>query len=422
MGWEGQGTDTAGSDEAVAALTAAIDRVVAAHSETAPDAAGILALHRQARRLQAVVSAGTAAFEASGEWAAGGARTMTAWLTHQCPMPGGEARRLARLGRSMSALPVATAAWFEGAIGTAHMAALASLRRPETAEQLTRDEPVLVEQAATLPWAGFEQAVAYWEQLADPDGCDLAEEQRRNRRDASLVRSFDGMWLGRINLDPISGAVVAGELQRLEQQLYEADVADARDRLGIDEPRSGNLSRTPAQRRADALVEMATRSRTVTDDGRRPVPLFSVLVGYETMHGRVCELANGQVVAPGALLPWLTDAYVERAVFAPPARVEVSAASRFFTGATRRAVELRDRRCTHPMCDQPVEHCQVDHIVPWAEGGATTQDNGRLLCGYHNRLRNRVDGTGDLPDDPPPYGRPPPDTGPGGERPPPVGG
>ena len=63
--------------------------------------------------------------------------------------------------------------------------------------------------------------------------------------------------------------------------------------------------------------------------------------------------------------------------------------SRLFTGGTRRAIELRDRICTHPYCYEPAESCQVDHIETYAEGGPTTQENGRLLCGFHNRLRNQ---------------------------------
>jgi hypothetical protein len=52
-------------------------------------------------------------------------------------------------------------------------------------------------------------------------------------------------------------------------------------------------------------------------------------------------------------------------------------------------IELRDRICTHPYCYEPAENCQADHIETYAEGGPTTQDNGRLLCGFHNRLRNQ---------------------------------
>lgn len=168
--------------------------------------------------------------------------------------------------------------------------------------------------------------------------------------------------------------------------MFASDCAEARERASGPTP--APLRRTPTQRRADALVEMATRSRTAPPDGRRPAPLFSVLVGYETLRGRICELANGQVVTPGSLVPWLTEVDIERAVFGPADRVDVGPASRFFVGATRRAIELRDRTCVHPMCDVPADRCEADHIVPWRRHGPTTQENGRLLCGFHNRLRN----------------------------------
>jgi hypothetical protein len=181
------------------------------------------------------------------------------------------------------------------------------------------------------------------------------------------------MYFGRIVLDPISGAIVADELARLEHQLFEADWAEATERLGRKLAVS-ELKRTAGQRRADALVEMATRSRTAPADGRCLEPLFSVFVGYETLHGRICELANGgPVVTPGALVPWLSQAVIERAVFEPGGRVEVSAKARLFTGATSRAIELRDRGCSHPYCDQPANTCQADHIQPYATGGPTTQ-------------------------------------------------
>ncbi|MGH9151467.1 MAG: hypothetical protein ACRD03_03465, partial [Acidimicrobiales bacterium] len=78
--------------------------------------------------------------------------------------------------------------------------------------------------------------------------------------------------------------------------------------------------------------------------GRRPEPLFTVLVGYETFAGPVCELADGAVVSPGTLAGWLGEAWVERVVFEGPSRViDVGEARRAFAGATRRAVEVRDR-------------------------------------------------------------------------------
>ncbi len=265
--------------------------------------------------------------------------------------------------------------------------AISSLRRSTTEDVLVRDEVMLVGQARHLRFESFLRALTYWEQLADPDGVEETERERRNRRDVYLDSSFKGMWLGKMTLDPISGSIVGDELGRLEREQFGADWAEARTALGR-EPTAAELSRTSGQRRADALVEMATRSRTAPADGRRPAPLFSVLVGYETMHGRTCELAQGTVVSPGSLVAWLDQAYLERAVFGLGRRVEISPTARLFTGATRRAIELRDRECTHPYCERPAADCEVDHIVPFAAGGPTTQDNGRLLCGFHNRLRN----------------------------------
>jgi hypothetical protein len=121
-----------------------------------------------------------------------------------------------------------------------------------------------------------------------------------------------------------------------------------------------------------------------------PAPLFTVLVGYETFAGRVCELADGTVVAPGSLLRWLDEAWVERIVFDSPDRIRnVGVRQRLFTGATRRGVEVRDRECFHEFCDIPAEDCQIDHIQPYAEGGPTVDDNGRPACGHHNRERHR---------------------------------
>ena len=265
---------------------------------------------------------------------------------------------------------------------------LTSLRTDATEAALVRDEKLLVDQAGSLRHDQFVRAAAYWKQLADPDGTDEDGERRRTRRDVFLVNGFGDMWFGKMTLDPISGTIVSDELERIERLLFEADWVEARRRLGR-EPKVTDLARTPSQRRADALVEMAARSKTCPAGGRRPAPLYTVLVGWETLHGRICQLEDGTVVPPGSLLAGLHEADLERAVFTPRGRVEISHSSRLFGGATRRAIEVRDQECTHPYCDVPAPSCEVDHIQPWAAGGPTTQENGRLLCGRHNRMRHQ---------------------------------
>ncbi|MGI8757056.1 MAG: DUF222 domain-containing protein, partial [Acidimicrobiales bacterium] len=98
-------------------------------------------------------------------------------------------------------------------------------------------------------------------------------------------------------LDPVNGAIFTGELRRLERQMFEADWAAARAVHG-DSTQGDHLARSSEQRHADALVEMARRSAAMPADAKAARIVLTVLVGYETFAGRVCELANGTVVTP----------------------------------------------------------------------------------------------------------------------------
>ena len=52
------------------------------------------------------------------------------------------------------------------------------------------------------------------------------------------------------------------------------------------------------------------------------------------------------------------------------------------------------------LCDEPPQRPEIDHIVEASKGGLTTQANGRLGCGFHNRWRNHHPDAGpDPPDD-----------------------
>jgi hypothetical protein len=370
---------------------AALEALIASGAQNYGDGESMEKLHHLEARLDSFVTEATAAFESGEQWAADGAKTAASWLSSRCRVPRAAAKRRVRLGRSLRHLPMVAQAWRDGAIGEDAAKAIASARRHRTEASMARDEEMLVAQACDMGFEDFSRALAYWTQLADPDGAEESDLERKASRDVFLESSIGGMYLGQMTLDPINGAIVAGELNRLEHDLFEADCAEAKERLGRP-ARIDELARTSGQRRADALVEMATRSRSTPAEGIRPAPLFSVFVGYETIYGRICELENGTVLHPSVLEPWMDSAYFERALFSLGNRIDVSVRSRLFTGGTRRAIELRDRICTHPHCYEPAESCQVDHIETYASGGLTTQDNGRLLCGFHNRLRNQREG------------------------------
>jgi hypothetical protein len=364
-----------------------VDALVGLDGFTLSSAASIIALESVSARLDYLLAKVLAEFDDSGEWGLEGAKTPGAWLETRCRLSKEEARHQVRRGRALVLLPLAAQAFSKGEIGAAQFDALIKVRTPVTEDLMARDEAMLVGFAKEMKHAAFLSALALWAQRADPDGAKESEVERRARRDVYLAKSLNGMYLGGMKLDEVSGTIVAAELERLEALFFDEDWAGAKERLGR-EPKIHELTRTSAQRRADALVEMSVRSAAMPADARRPEPLITFVVGYETMYGEICRIQGGPVVTPATIFEWLDGSLFERIVFAPGQRAECSIKSRFFIGATRRVIEVRDQECTHEYCDLPAEYCEIDHIVPSRAQGPTEQANGRVHCGFHNRLRN----------------------------------
>ena len=400
-------TGQATEQDGCAALASAVSGLLTLDPDTLDDTAlseTVVELHRQQARLAAATVRLTAALEARRSWADDGSRSCGAWLAHRCRLPVGQARAQVWLGRRLRTMPATAGAFGAADIGQRHASVLASLNGGRTADCFARDEGMLVGFACTMGWAEFCRAVEYWRQCADPDGTerDAAHDEALRRVHLSPGLRGTGHLDGL--LTSLGRTTVGSALGRIEQELFDADWAAARAEHG-DAATVDHLARTPAQRRHDALVEMARRAMTVPADGKRPRPLVSVLVGYETFRGRVCELADRTVITPGTVASLLDEALIERVVFDGPSRVIDLGRARRFTGAVRRALDVVDRGCTHEGCDMPVERSQGDHIQPWSRGGQTDPDNGQLRCAYHNRWRWQH-GAGDPPA--PTLQRPPP--------------
>jgi hypothetical protein len=383
----------------IAAAVSALDALATLDPDPLSDeelSAAVLTMQQLRGRLDAAEARLMARWDARRCWQPEGAKTAAAWLAWKQRLPIGEARKRVRHARAMRLFPDVEAAWAAGEIDRCHVTTLLGARTARTSKAFDRDHTELLESARTRGFVDFKRHCDIWGMYADPDGAEQGADEDRAAREVHLSQSFGGMWFGRMTYDPVSGAIVDETLRSIEKELYQADVAAARERLGRD-PLVVELDRTPAQRRADALVEMAARARTAPKDGRRPAPLFTVVVGLDVLTGPILELFNRTVITPGTAAGWLTEAYVERIVFDSPSRViDVGAQRRFFRGALRRAIEVRDRTCTHPSCDEVPVWAEIDHIHEHHRGGPTTQANGWLRCGFHNRWRNHH------PDDIPP--------------------
>jgi hypothetical protein len=334
-------------------------------------------------------------------WQPSGAKSAAAWLSWKERVPIGVARQRIRHARAMRSLPAVEAAWGAGALDRAHVTTLLGARTARTAEAFDGEgHELLLSIARSYGFVSFKAACDRWTMIVDPDGAEQKAAKERDAREVYLSQSFGGLWFGKITLDPVSGEVVGGALRAIERELFEADWAEAKARLSR-QPSILDLRRTPAQRRADALVEMAIRARTAPADGRRPAPLFTVVVGLDALCGPILELFNRTVITPGTAASHLTEADIERIVYDGRSRViDVGEQTRFFRGALRRGIEVRKRDCFHPSCDEVPERLEIDHIHEVCKGGQTTEENGQAGCGFHNRWKHRHPDPDDDPDHP----------------------
>lgn len=336
-------------------------------------------------------------FDARRAYADDGSKTAAAWMARATNCAPSEARALARHGRRLPHMPFTRRALQAGAISERHAQILGRLhtspRKPVT-DAFAEAEEMLVGYATDLYFDDFLAAVRYWENLIDADGAEDQAASDHAARRFHISEIWRGNWALDGQLDPLSGEEVFTELSRREQELFRHDWDEAKAIHG-DNTCLDHLARTPAQRRADALVEMARRSAAKPPDAVEPRPLLVVHLGNETLN-RMCELASGTVITPGRLVPLLDRADIQRIVYAGRSRriTDLSERARFFTGPLREAILLRDRRCQHPGCRVPAHNCEVDHIKPRSKGGLTTQDNGQPECGHHNRFKSDT-----MPDD-----------------------
>jgi Domain of unknown function (DUF222) len=390
-GGSGGATATATS---LGALTGALERAIDGLLAVDPDgladtelAEAMLALRREQARLAAVVAEHTAVFEARQGHAEDGSRSATDWIAVHARLPRGPVAGEVRDARRLRTMPHTRAAFRTGDLSAAHVRVLARLAgHPRAGRHFPDGEAHLVGEGRRLRFDDWQRLCAYWRDAADPDG-----PEHRHGRDTDLRRFRIGVGLDGVGhadgyLTPVATAAVNGALERIERELFAADWAAARAVHG-DDTTATHLARTSAQRRHDALVEMATRALTAPADGKRPAPLVTVMVDFDTFAGRVCELAAGTVIAPGAVAELLghDETLIQRVVADGTNRVRDISSARSFRGTLRRVLDVVHRRCEHKTCFVPGHLCQGDHILAWSEGGLTTQDNGRLGCGFHNR-------------------------------------
>lgn len=336
----------------------------------------LVAMQRERDRLAVAAADALAPWESSRVWEADGTLRASLALGRDTRCDHRSAANELRRARLLAQMPLTREAVVAGRLSMDHVDLFVRYCGGARFELFHEHEATLVDTCAGMPlFDDARRTVQYWAALAD----DELGRAPRSPRPSALYQSRDhdsGELSLAGRLEAVDGEIVANELARLMR-----DVA-------ADDRRDG-VRRTTAERRAAALVRMATRSSGATGVPARP--LIEVIVGVETA-ARLCQLGSGVVVNPEQLAGLLDTALLESFLFDGTHTVLGVSRRRTFTGALRRAIKVRDLRCQHPsVCPTPAAECDIDHRTPAARGGRTSQFNGRPECIPHNRLSHLHD-------------------------------
>ncbi len=372
----------------------------------------ILEVAADRARLDAIECALLAAYDSSKEWKATGgssAAARIAWLTHSRKS---DVDRRCRLGRQLRTMPHTVAAFELGSITLDHVDILAKANLPSLAVRFAHDEELLVGWARDLTYGEFCQQVSRWRDIADPDDAERRALSQFEAREAHSSATFEGMgrldaWLDRMGFHEFDT-----ELDRHYQRLWEADWADARARLG-DKATSRDLGRTTAQRRADALVEMARASRAHGGKGAEPNLGTTIVCDHDTyltvwariiaeINGqdpnaypyplqRRCEFADGTPITPEQALFASITGWLNTLVTDPNGYpLSYGRERRWFSRPQRRAAQIAFPVCKQPSCAIRSVHCEIDHILAWIDGGLTDSTNADPQCKPHNLWKEHI--------------------------------
>lgn len=199
-----------------------------------------------------------------------------------------------------------------------------------------------------------------------------------------------GLWFGqpnatgmvpmRASLDPEAAAIFKSAVDPLS---IPSPITDPNGRTIEPDPR------TPARRRADALLEIVQRGVASAEhlpstDKAKVV----VTIDHDVLTGRLegTGLAmSGDVLSPETVRRLACDAAIVPMVLGSRSEpLDVGRERRLVTRGLRLALWHRDGGCSFPDCTIPATWCDAHHVVPWFLGGSTSLLSTALLCRRHH--------------------------------------
>ena len=329
---------------------------------------------------QASAAASIAGRERHGD---GGAQVLadTAGLTRR------DAHSQVKTAKTIEAAPAVRDAVESGRVSQANARRLAEAIEKTSAADVGSDAELLAKAASMRP-EQFTREARRWATDRQGDGGEADYRHLRARRGVRIWDTDDGMVALRGEFDPVAGRRLGNRLQAEARRLYDTDKKNA---VG-----NGSERRSFAQCMADALDSL-----TATGPGSgagKPFADICVVAHVDNDTGElIAELAGGELIAElagGERLPqtvleeFACNAKFTGVVYDREGNPIWRAHSvRVSTEAQRQILIARYGGCFH--CKANPAMCQIHHIEPVSQGGATSLKNMVPVCwDCHNKIHH----------------------------------
>jgi len=337
------------------------------------DAADLVGIADEIRRAgDSLRTVAVGQVERTNSWKGEGAKSITEWLAIETDCPQYEAQSVVLLANQLQHLPVTQEALRNGTLSNAQAVEVArgAIVAPNTETQLLN----LAKHATVRDLRDASSRVV-------AGATDEAERHRQVHRSRYFKSwtDLDGSFNVRGRMTAANGALVMAALKPIQDEIFKA----AR--------KSGEHER-PEAYAADALMVLCEKATTKQSSGNkttRPNAVINIRIDIDalkrgrTENGEVCEIAGVGPIPVATAKAYLGEAFLKLLILDGVDIKTVAHMGRAIPAKLRTAVEERDRVCQVPTCDMSVG-LEIDHIVPFAEGGPASLENLVRLCKRHH--------------------------------------
>ena len=323
--------------------------------------------------LEAEFAIEACAVKRSGDHLVAGNISAATWISQVCGMSKPSACDRLCVGEQLESLPLVAEALSRGEISYQSASVICHQREKLGEKSDCLDEEMWIGFARKhsiqdLNWIG-----AHMRYAVDPEGFDRDTEENYEERFLH-ISEMKGMYHLNGVLDLEGGAALKTAIDGLAK------------RLGQDD------TRTPKQRRADALTEIVYKAM---DEGKLPkrngvrphITLTTTLEGLKGELGAAAsELEPGMPISSKTVQRLACDGTLSRVLKADSMVIDVGRATRAVSPPQHRGLKAQHRGCGGPGCDRPIDWTSAHHLEFWSRGGPSDLPNLLPLCYFHHRL------------------------------------